>query len=47
MNTPPDRALEGRKGLVVGIANAHSIAFGCALAFRRLGAEPAVTDLND
>jgi enoyl-[acyl-carrier protein] reductase I len=47
MNTPPDRALEGRKGLVVGIANAHSIAFGCALAFRRLGAELAVTDLND
>ena len=25
-----DRTLEGRKGLVVGIANAHSIAYGCA-----------------
>src|SRR5512135_3059376 len=47
MNTPPDRALEGRKGLVVGIANAHSIAFGCALSFRRLGAEVAVTNRND
>jgi len=42
-----DRTLEGRKGLAVGIANAHSIAYGCALAFRSLGAELAVTYLND
>ena len=42
-----DRTLEGRKGLVVGIANAHSIAYGCARAFRALGAELAVTYLND
>jgi enoyl-[acyl-carrier protein] reductase I len=39
--------LEGRKGLVTGIANDHSIAWGCAKAFRRLGAELAVTYLND
>src|SRR5215469_10427542 len=47
MNTPSNRALEGRKGLVLGIANEHSIAFGCARAFRQLGAELAITYLND
>ena len=39
-------SLEGKKGLVVGIANANSLAYGCALAFRRLGAELAITYLN-
>lgn len=39
--------LEGRKGLVTGIANDRSIAWGCAKAFRGLGAELAVTYLND
>ncbi|RJF68707.1 enoyl-ACP reductase FabI [Rhodopseudomonas palustris] len=38
--------LQGKKGLVVGIANADSIAFGCAQAFRNAGAELAVTYLN-
>ena len=41
------KLLEGRKGLVVGIANDQSIAWGCARAFRALGAELAVTYLND
>jgi enoyl-[acyl-carrier protein] reductase I len=40
-------SLEGRKGLVTGIANDQSIAWGCAKAFRALGAELAVTHLND
>jgi enoyl-[acyl-carrier protein] reductase I len=40
-------ALKGRKGLIVGIANEHSIAWGCAKAFRALGAELAVTYLNE
>jgi enoyl-[acyl-carrier protein] reductase I len=40
-------ALEGRKGLIVGIANENSIAWGCARAFRALGAELAVTYLNE
>jgi len=40
-------ALKGRKGLVVGIANDQSIAWGCARAFRALGAELAVTYLNE
>ncbi|MFM7123429.1 MAG: SDR family oxidoreductase, partial [Fluviibacter sp.] len=38
--------LNGLKGLVVGIANQHSIAWGCAEAFRAAGAELAVTFLN-
>ena len=41
------KLLEGKKGLVVGIANENSIAWGCAKAFRALGAELAVTYLND
>jgi enoyl-[acyl-carrier protein] reductase I len=36
-------SLEGKKGLVVGIANANSIAYGCAEVFKRMGAEFAVT----
>jgi enoyl-[acyl-carrier protein] reductase I len=39
--------LQGQKALVLGIANEHSIAYGCARAFRRLGAELAITYLND
>src|SRR3954463_10707572 len=39
--------LEGRKGLVAGIANDQSIAWGCAKGFRALGAELAVTYLNE
>ncbi len=39
--------LEGKRGLVVGIANEHSIAAGCARAFVREGAELAVASLND
>src|SRR5271170_5977988 len=46
---PPVKAklLEGKRGLVVGIANEQSIAWGCAAAFRAFGAELAVTYLND
>ena len=39
--------LEGKKGLVVGIANADSIAYGCARAFRFLGAELALSYYNE
>jgi enoyl-[acyl-carrier protein] reductase I len=39
--------LAGKRALVVGIANEHSIAYGCANAFRSLGAELAITYLND
>jgi len=40
-------ALHGRKGLITGIANDQSIAWGCAKAFRSIGANLAVTYLND
>ena len=39
--------LNGKKALVVGIANDQSIAYGCAKAFRECGAELALTYLND
>jgi enoyl-[acyl-carrier protein] reductase I len=38
--------LRGKRGLIVGIANEHSIATGCADAFTRAGAMLAATYLN-
>ena len=47
----PDRKvgemLKGFRGLVVGIANENSIAYGCAAKLRAFGADLAVTWLND
>ncbi|MFO1363127.1 MAG: enoyl-ACP reductase FabI [Burkholderiales bacterium] len=43
----PRPVLAGKKALVVGVANEHSIAYGCAAAFRELGAEVALTYLNE
>jgi len=43
----PQPILEGAKALVVGIANESSIAYGCARAFRELGADLAITYLNE
>lgn len=40
-------SLKGRKILVVGVANRESIAWGCAQAFRKQGADLAVTWLNE
>jgi enoyl-[acyl-carrier protein] reductase I len=37
----------GKRGLVVGIANGHSIAAGCARAFCDAGAQLAITYVND
>lgn len=39
--------LKGKKALVTGIANDQSIAWGCAKAFHRFGADIAVTYLNE
>jgi len=39
--------LAGQKALVVGVANDQSIAYGCAKAFRTLGAALAITWLNE
>jgi enoyl-[acyl-carrier protein] reductase I len=43
----PRPPLKGKKALVVGIANEHSIAYGCARAFHELGAELAITYVNE
>src|SRR4029434_2481535 len=43
---PPRQVLKDRKALVIGVANEHSIAYGCAKAFRELGADVALTYLN-
>lgn len=39
--------LQGKKGLVIGVANEHSIAAGCAKAFHAAGADVALTYLNE
>jgi enoyl-[acyl-carrier protein] reductase I len=39
--------LSGQKALIVGVANDRSIAWGCAQAMHQVGAEIAMTYLND
>jgi enoyl-[acyl-carrier protein] reductase I len=39
--------LSGKKALIVGVANDRSIAWGCAEAMHRFGAEIAMTYLNE
>ena len=43
----PRPVLKGSKALVVGVANQYSIAYGCAKAFHELGAELAITYVNE
>ena len=45
-NAAPIIDLRGKRGLIVGIANEHSIAAGCATALARAGATLAATYLN-
>lgn len=48
MNTNPTLLnLAGKKGLILGAANEHSIAWGCALKAHQLGAEVVLTCLNE
>jgi len=42
-----EHKMNGKKGLVVGIANEHSIAWGCAHALHKAGAKLAITYLNE
>lgn len=39
--------LNGKKGIVLGVANDHSIAFGCAAALREAGAELCISYQNE
>ena len=48
MNTAQLRpVLEGQRALVIGMANEDSIAYGCAKAFRSIGADLAISWLNE
>src|ERR1700751_4713267 len=47
MSGPIRPVLAGQKALVIGVANDQSIAYGCAKAFTALGADVAVTWLNE
>lgn len=40
-------SLRGKKGLILGLANEQSIAWGCTRLFHELGAEMLVSCLND
>ncbi|MEN9880133.1 MAG: enoyl-[acyl-carrier-protein] reductase [Pseudomonadota bacterium] len=46
-NSRVGELFKGKRGLIVGIANADSIAFGCATKLRALGADLALTYQND
>ena len=46
-NTRIGDMLKGKRGLVVGVANENSIAFGCAAKLKAFGADIALTYLND
>ena len=39
--------MQGKKGLILGVANDRSIAWGCTQLFRALGADVVATCLND
>lgn len=41
------KSLIGKKGLILGVANDQSIAWGCALMAKQLGADVIVTCLNE
>jgi enoyl-[acyl-carrier protein] reductase I len=47
MTRAVQEVLAGKNVLITGIANDQSIAYGCAKAFRTLGANVAITYLND
>ena len=46
-NTRIGDMLKGRRGLIEGVANKHSIAFGCAAKLRGFGAQVALTYQNE
>jgi enoyl-[acyl-carrier protein] reductase I len=47
LSISPHETLAGKKGIIIGIANQHSIAYGCAKAFQQRGAELAITYINE
>src|SRR5215470_8120819 len=47
LGKPHTAILDGKKALIVGVANNRSIAWGCAEQMHRAGADIAMTYLND
>ncbi len=47
MSWTPAFDLKGKKGLILGLANEHSIAWGCARQAQAMGAEVIASCLND
>jgi len=47
MTTDPSKLMAGKRGLIMGVANDHSIAWGIAKALHRHGAEMAFTYQGD
>ncbi|NRR29420.1 enoyl-ACP reductase FabI [Oxalobacteraceae bacterium] len=47
MNLPSPFSLAGKRGLILGLANEHSIAGGCARAAHALGAQLVLSCLNE
>ncbi len=47
LQSAPHRPLENKVGLIVGVANSHSIGAGCARAMRAQGAALAITYLDE
>lgn len=39
-------SLQGKRGLIIGLANEHSIAYGCAAMIRQLGAKMVLSCVN-
>ncbi|PXX39923.1 enoyl-ACP reductase FabI [Undibacterium pigrum] len=40
-------SLQGKRGIIIGLANEHSIAYGCAAMLRQLGAKMLLSCVND
>ncbi|MDE2427926.1 MAG: SDR family oxidoreductase, partial [Burkholderiales bacterium] len=40
-------SLQGKRGLIIGLANEHSIAYGCAEVLKQLGATLVLSCVND
>lgn len=47
LSPPPALPMQGLRGLVLGLADQHSIAWGCAQALRAAGAEIMLSCVND
>jgi enoyl-[acyl-carrier protein] reductase I len=47
INTGGSFSLAGKRGLIIGLANEHSIAYGCAAVLKKMGASLVVSCVNE